>query len=76
LLIVYEVAFCYFPKGIGDISENDEKVVDSRMQKGLLHAAIRLLLLFSKRVVDSLLECFSQVVESLLKGFAWSLHLI
>jgi hypothetical protein len=74
LLFVYVVAFASFQKG-RDISENGEKVLDSRMQtQGLLHTAIQHLFTICKRVVDSLLKRFSQVVDTLLIGLACGLH--
>jgi hypothetical protein len=45
-----KLLFTHFEKGSGDISENGEKVVDSCMQIGLLHAGIKLLFTICKWV--------------------------
>jgi hypothetical protein len=58
-----------FQKGSGDISENDGKVENSRMQIRFIASSYPTPFNFLKRVVCSFLEHFSQVVETLLKGF-------
>ncbi len=66
--------FANFQKGRGDTSQNDERIVDSRMQIRFIACGYPIYFAICKRVVDSLLKCCSRVVDTLLKGFACGLH--
>ena len=66
--------FANFQKGSGDTYQKDERVVDSCMQIRFIACGYPISFAICKRVVDSLLKCCSQVVDTLLKGFACGLH--
>jgi hypothetical protein len=66
--------FYYIHKGNGDASENSERVVDGSLQIRFIACSYKIPLAIYKRVVDSLLKCFSQAMETLLKGYASGFH--
>ncbi len=61
-------------KGSGDIFDSGRKVMDSHMKIRFIAFGYLPPFTIYKIVVDSLLKSFSQVVDTLLKGFACSLH--
>jgi hypothetical protein len=73
---LFSCFFLIFVKGSGDTSENGERVVDSHMQIRLIACGYPISFAVCKRIVDSLLKCFSEVVDTLLKEFACRLHYI
>jgi hypothetical protein len=66
--------FLIFDRGSGDTFENGERVVDSHMKIKFIACGYPIPFAICKRVVESFLKCFCQVVDILLKGFACGLH--